>query len=91
MNFVAYCVFLAKLGIIMVLHEFNLTYYSSIILGSFCILLFQKLCWHIGLTPNDNQLTVHTLWLEKSKYVVSYIIAFYHISHSFRHQKYIVS
>ena len=34
------------------LHDFNLTYYSSIILGSFSILLFPKLCWHIGLTPN---------------------------------------
>ena len=35
------------------LHDFNLTYYSGIILGSFSILLFIKLCWHIGLTPND--------------------------------------
>ena len=51
-NFVAYCVFLAKLGFIIVLHDFNLTYYSSIILGSFSILLFPKLCWHIGLTPS---------------------------------------
>ena len=34
-----------------VLNDFNLTYYSSIILGSFSILLFPKLCWHIGLTP----------------------------------------
>ena len=49
-NFVAYCVFLTKLGFI-VLHDFNLTYYSSIILGSFSILLFSKLCWHIGLAP----------------------------------------
>ena len=56
MNFVAYCVFLAKL---MVLHEFNLTYYSSIILGSFSIVLFPKLCWHIGLTPKC-QLTFET-------------------------------
>ena len=38
---------------IIVLHDFNLTYYSSIILGSFSILLFPKLCWHnIRLTPN---------------------------------------
>ena len=44
-NFVAYCVFI-------VLHDFNLTYYSSIILGYFSILLFPKLCWHIGLTPS---------------------------------------
>ena len=34
------------------MHDFNLTYYSSIILGSFSILLFPKLCWHIGLTPS---------------------------------------
>ena len=31
-----------------------MTYYSSIILGSFSILLFPKLCWHIGLTPTHN-------------------------------------
>ena len=46
-NLVAYCVFLVYI----VLHDFNLTYFSSIILGSFSILLFPKLCWHIGLTP----------------------------------------
>ena len=34
------------------LHDFILTYYSSIILGSFSIILFPKLCWHIGITPN---------------------------------------
>ena len=47
-NFVVYCVFLAKF---LVLHDFNLTYYSNVILDSFSILLFPKLCWHIGLTP----------------------------------------
>ena len=52
-DFVAYCIFLAKLGYI-VLHDFNLTYYSSITLGSFSILLFPKLCWHIGLTPKPD-------------------------------------
>ena len=31
-------------------NDFNLTYYSSIILGSFSVMLFPKLCWHIGLT-----------------------------------------
>ena len=36
-NFVTDCVFLTKLGY-KVLHDFNLTYYSSIILGSFGIL-----------------------------------------------------
>ena len=41
----------------MVLHDFNLTYYSSITLGSFSILLFPKLCWHTGLTPTTDQLT----------------------------------
>ena len=46
------CIF-AKLGFIIVLHDFNLTDYSSIILGSFTILLFPNLCWHIGLTPNQ--------------------------------------
>ena len=49
-SFAAYCVFVAKRDYI-VLHDFNLTYYSSIVLGSFSILLFPKLCWHIGLTP----------------------------------------
>ena len=49
-NFVTYCVF-GKTWLYIVLHDFNLTYYSSIILGSFSILLFPKLCWHIGLTP----------------------------------------
>ena len=39
-----------KTWLYLVLHDFNLTYYSSIILGSFSILLFPKLCWHIGLT-----------------------------------------
>ena len=45
-----YC---SKMWLDIVLHDFNLTYYSSIILGSFSILLFPKLCWHIGLTPNN--------------------------------------
>ena len=45
------CIF-GKMWLYIVLHEFNLAYYSSIILGSFSILLFPKLCWHIGLTPN---------------------------------------
>ena len=44
------CIF-GKTWHYIVLHDFNLTYYSSIILGSFSILLFPKLCWHIGLTP----------------------------------------
>ena len=44
------CTF-GKTWLCLVLHDFNLTYYSSIILGSFSILLFPKLCWHIGLTP----------------------------------------
>ena len=52
--FVAYYVFLAKFDFIIVLYDFNLTYYFSIILGSFSILLFPKLRWHIGLTPNNN-------------------------------------
>ena len=42
------CIF-GKTWLYIVLHDF---YYSSIILGSFSILLFPKLCWHIGLTPN---------------------------------------
>ena len=45
------CIF-GKIWLDIVLHDFNLTYYSSIILGSFSILLFPKLCWHIGLTPS---------------------------------------
>ena len=45
------CIF-GKTWLYIVLHDFNLTYYSSIILGSFNILLFPKLCWHIGLTPS---------------------------------------
>ena len=48
-KFVAYCVFL-KTWISLVLHDFNLTYYSIVILGSFTILLFPN--WHIGLTPS---------------------------------------
>ena len=44
------CIF-GKTWLYIVLHDFNLIYYSSIILGSFSILLFPKLCWHIGLTP----------------------------------------
>ena len=47
------CIF-GKTWLYIVLHYFNLTYYSSIILGSFSILLFPKLCWHIGLTPSDS-------------------------------------
>ena len=47
------CIF-GKTWLYIVLHDFNLTYYSSIILGSFSIPLFPKLCWHIGLTPNPN-------------------------------------
>ena len=42
---------IGKTWLSMVLHDFSLTYYSSIILGSFSILLFPKLCWHVGLTP----------------------------------------
>ena len=45
------CIF-GKNWLYIVLHDFNLTYYSSIILGSLSILLFPKLCWHIGLTPS---------------------------------------
>ena len=53
------CIF-SKTWLYIVLHDLNLTYYSSIILfflssiilGSFSILLFPKLCWHIGLTPS---------------------------------------
>ena len=37
------------------LHKLKLSYYSSIILDSFSFLLFPKLCWHIGLTPNCDQ------------------------------------
>ena len=48
------CIF-GKTWLYIVLHDFNLTYYSSIILGSFSILLFPKLCWHIGLTPSSDQ------------------------------------
>ena len=48
------CIF-GKTWLYIVLHDFNLPYYSSIILDSFSILLFQKLCWHIGLTPNYHQ------------------------------------
>ena len=64
-NFVTYCVFLAKRSfIIIVLHVLNLTYYSNIILGSFSILLFPKLCWNIGLTPNDvyNAVEVYNMY-----------------------------
>ena len=43
-----------KILLYTVLHDFNLTYYSSIILGSFSILSFPKLCWHIGLTPSGD-------------------------------------
>ena len=50
-NFIVYCV-CGKTWLYIVLHDFNLTYYSSIIHGSFSILLFPKLCWHIGLTPS---------------------------------------
>ena len=46
------CIF-GKTWLYIVWHDFNLTYYSSIILGSFSILLFPKLCWHIGLTPTQ--------------------------------------
>ena len=34
------------------LHDLILSYYSSIILNSFSILLFPTLCWHISLTPS---------------------------------------
>ena len=51
-NYSILCI-LCKTCLYIVLHDFNLTYYSSIILGSFSILLFPKLCWHIGLTPRD--------------------------------------
>ena len=44
------CIF-GKTWLYIVLLDFNVTYYSSIILGSFNTLLFPKLCWHIGLTP----------------------------------------
>ena len=46
-----YIVYFGKTWPYIVLHDFNLTYYSSITLHSFSILLFPKLCWHIGLTP----------------------------------------
>ena len=46
------CIF-GKTWLYIVLHDFNLTYYSSMILDSFSVLLFPKLCWHIGLTPNN--------------------------------------
>ena len=49
------CIF-GKTWLYIVLHDFILTYYSSIILDSFSILLFPKLCWHIGLTPTKCQL-----------------------------------
>ena len=43
-NFVAYCVFVAKLGFIyIVLHDFNLTYYFSIILGSLAPYIIPKI------------------------------------------------
>ena len=48
------CIF-GNIWLYIVLHDFNLTYYSSFILGSFSILLFPKLCWHIGLTPIGQQ------------------------------------
>ena len=51
------CIF-GKTRVCLVLHDFNLTYCSSIILGSFTILLFPKLCWHIGLTPKKNRADV---------------------------------
>ena len=39
-----------------------LSYYSSIVLDSFSVLLFPKLYWHIGLTPKyyilPNDITV---------------------------------
>ena len=47
------CIF-GKTWHYIVMHDFNLTYYSSIILGSFSILLLPKLCWHIGLTPTSH-------------------------------------
>ena len=52
-----------KTWLYIVLHNFNLTYYSSIILGSFSILLFPKLCWHIGLTPTTTLITLSVLSL----------------------------
>ena len=70
-NFVAHCVFLAKL-LYIVLHDFNLTYYSIIILGSFSILLFPKLCWHIGLTPTCTRQIRQTFPPSKF-YVIRYI------------------
>ena len=51
------CIF-GKTWLYIALHDFNLTYYSSIILGSFSILLFPKLCWHIGLTPTRSHLSI---------------------------------
>ena len=50
-NFCSILYIFGKTWLYIVLDDFNLTYYSSIILGSFSILLFPKLCWHIGLTP----------------------------------------
>ena len=52
------CIF-GKTWLYIVLHDFNFTYYSSIILGSFSILLFPKLCWHIGLAPTPSHATHH--------------------------------
>ena len=48
------CIF-GKTWLCLVWYDFNLTYYSSIILGSLSILLFPKLCWHIGLTPINKE------------------------------------
>ena len=53
-NCCIFCIF-GKTWLYIGLHDCNLTYYSSIILGSFSILLFPKLCWHIGLTPTQWQ------------------------------------
>ena len=50
--------YFGKIWLYILLHDFNLTYYSSIILDSFSILLFPKLCWHIGLTPS---ISMHSL------------------------------
>ena len=63
------------------LHNLKLSYYSSIILNSFSILLFPKLCWHIGLTPSNNNAKVDggALTVIKSKilFIDHGFIAFY--------------
>ena len=60
------------------LHDFNLTYYSSIILGSFSTLLFPKLCWHIGLTPIDMCVPAHAIptFVTEALHLVAYVRLF---------------